>query len=565
MSLKSFSLLRNDDGIEYSLGVLCLVVYSGTLFFPLLDKDAAHHANIALHMFQTGDYISLVDRGRDYLDKPHLLFWTTLFSFKIFGISTVAHRLPAILFALLSVYCTYKLSRHLSGRATAKIAAIILATAQAFVLSISDARMETPLTAAMIFGLWQLILYTDKYKFVNLLLGMLGIAVAFSTKGWLGPVIVFIALFFYILLNRKWRVFAQFKTWLFIPLFFVFISPILYAYYLQYDLHPEKLIRGRDHISGVAFILWDQLFERYKGFNEGGRYSNPFFLYHTFLWAFFPWCIAAYIAIIYWFRRMFWLKKWKHPVNFAVLAFVFVLVTLSFSKFKMPHYIIMLFPLAAVFTAPYLRHVLSFRKGVKLFFPLQLLFVILVPLASIVLNFYFFRPDSWIIYLCCAILLGFLVWLFINHSLQKGMKIIYLSAAVSLLFNFLLFYNFFPQLLTYQAGNEITKQIKEKNIQIPDEKIRLLESNAHSFDFYRGHVHPSMTIADLLKDFSLLKDNYFLLNKAQRDELQNLGYRVETVVSQKDYNVAKVSLRFLNPDTRVRRLDTLMLAKIHKK
>ena len=126
---------------------------------------------LLLHMYQTGDYTSLVDRGKDYLDKPHLLFWTTLISFKIFGVTTVAHRLPAILFALISVYSSYKLMRHLSDRTTARIAAIILATAQAFVLSISDARMETPLTAGMIFGLWQLILYTDKNKFVNLFIG----------------------------------------------------------------------------------------------------------------------------------------------------------------------------------------------------------------------------------------------------------------------------------------------------------------------------------------------------------------------------------------------------------
>ena len=117
----TFSPLRNDKRIEFIIGFLCVVVYSGSLFFPLLDKDAAHHANIALHMYQTGDYFSLVDRGNDYLDKPHFLFWTTLAFFKIFGVTTVAHRLPAVLFALASVYCTYQLTRHLTNRSTARI------------------------------------------------------------------------------------------------------------------------------------------------------------------------------------------------------------------------------------------------------------------------------------------------------------------------------------------------------------------------------------------------------------------------------------------------------------
>src|SRR5215207_1774125 len=144
--------LENNHSLQYAIGLLTLVVYAGALMFPLMDKAAAHHANIALNMYEHNNYVDLVDRGSDYLDKPHLLFWTSLISFKIFGINTFAHRLPAVLFALLLVYSTYKLARHLSNISTARIAALMLATAQAFVLSIVDARMETPLTAGIIFG-----------------------------------------------------------------------------------------------------------------------------------------------------------------------------------------------------------------------------------------------------------------------------------------------------------------------------------------------------------------------------------------------------------------------------
>jgi len=564
MVKSSYSLLRNDNLIEIIIGVFCLLVYTGTLFFPLLDKDAAHHANIALHMYQTGDYLSLMDRGKDYLDKPHLLFWTSLISFKIFGVNTFAHRLPALLFALLSVYSTYQLTRHLTDRTSARIAAIILGTAQSFVLSIMDARMETPLTAGVIFGLWQWVVYIDKRKLLNLLSGTVGVALAFSTKGWLGPVIVFIALFFHILLNNHWRIFSMPKTWLFVPLFFVLISPILYAYYVQYDLHPEKLIRGRSNISGIQFILWGQLFERYKGFDEGGRYSDPFFLYHTFLWAFFPWCIAAYIAILFWMRRMFGLKKWKSPVNFAVLAFVFILVALSFSKFKMPHYIIMLFPLATLFTAPYLRHVLSFRTGIKLFFPIQMTFAVIAVLMGAALNYYFFKPISLFQLTMGPLLFAGLLWLLLNRSLKKGIKIIYISAVASLLFNFLLNYNFFPQLLKYQGGNEMAKKMKKNDLVIPDQQIMLIENNAHSFDFYRGYCHAvAPSIEELKNNYQQIKQNYFLVNRDNKNKLQAEGFRVETVISQKDYNVAKVSLKFLNPSTREKKMDTLMLVKIY--
>jgi 4-amino-4-deoxy-L-arabinose transferase-like glycosyltransferase len=556
--------LKSDNRIEWLIGILCVVVYTGTLFFPLLDKDAAHHANIALHMQQTGDYFSLVDRDKDYLDKPHLLFWLSAGMFKIFGVTTIAHRLPAMLFALLSVYSVYKLTKHLSDRPTARIAAIIIATAQAFVLSIMDARMETPLTASIIFGLWQLIVYVDKRKLINIVLGTLGIAAAFSTKGWLGPVVMFISVFFYILLTRNWSVFAQWKTWLFIPLFFIFISPVLYAYYLQYDLHPEKIIRGRDNNSGVRFILWGQLFERYKGFDEGGRYSDPAFLLHTFLWAFFPWCIIAYTAVAYWLRKMFWLKEWKHPANFAVLSFTLILVALSFSKFKMPHYLIMLFPLAAIFTAFYLRQIITNVKAIKLFFPLQIVFAVLVVAVTMAINFYCFKPTNWIIYLLAAVLLSIFVWMLLNKSLQKGMKLIYISAFVSLLFNFLMNYNFFPQLLKYQAGNEMAKQMKETKMNIPDSSIMLIETHAHSFDYYLGYVHKVLPKEEFEQLYPAQSEKYFFIGKRDKDSLQLKGYRFEPIISQPDYNVAKVKLKFLNPKTRALKMDTLFLARIYK-
>ena len=554
-----------NDVTAYLAGFLCLLVYAGSLLFPLMDKDAAHHANIALRMYEHNDYVSLVDRGNDYLDKPHFLFWTSLVSFKIFGINTFAHRFPALLFALLSLFSTYRLALHLSNKQTARLAALMLATAQAFVLSVVDARMETPLTAGIIFGLWHLIVYIDKQKWLNLILAALGAAIAFSTKGWLGPVIMFSAGFFHLALQRKWRVLISPKTWVFIPLFFLMISPVLYAYYLQYDLHPEKVIRGQSNRSGIYFILWDQLFERYKGFDEGGRNSHYFFLYHTFLWAFFPWCIFAYAGLVFWIRRMVMKRKWRHPFNFAALAFAFLLVTISFSKFKMPHYIIMLLPLAALFTAPYVRYILSTTKGIRIYYPIQFVLTILVLLVTLALNFYFFPPVNIMVWVAGIILLFSFGLLLARRFYNRAYKIVFMSAGVALVFNFFLMYNFFPQLLTYQGGNEMVKRMEKEQIHVVDSSIILLEPNAHSFDFYRNRNHPLIDVAYLEKNYDQLKDNYFLLTRSFRDHLDRVGFRVEPLISQPDYNVATIRLSFLNPATRTERADTLMLARVYRK
>ena len=84
--------------VEITLVVVLSLTYIGGLFIPLMHNDAAHHANIAVHMFNTGDYVNLVDRGNDYLDKPHFLFWSAAFFYQLFGVNPFAYKLTSFLF-----------------------------------------------------------------------------------------------------------------------------------------------------------------------------------------------------------------------------------------------------------------------------------------------------------------------------------------------------------------------------------------------------------------------------------------------------------------------------------
>ncbi|HYD92565.1 MAG TPA: glycosyltransferase family 39 protein, partial [Flavobacterium sp.] len=422
------------------------------------------------------------------------------------------HRLPHLLFALISIYSVYKLTKYLSDKTTAKLAAAMLATAQAFILSITDARMETPLSAAIIFSIWQLIVYIDKRKLINILLAAFGTAIAFSTKGWLGPVLIFLSGFFYIVLNKKWNLFASLKTWSFIPLFALFISPVLYAYYLQFDLHPEKIIRGEGGRSGIRFILWDQLFERASGFDVKKRHSGYFFLYHTFLWSFFPWSVFAYVALVFWLRRMFYLRKWKSKFHFATLTFGFILFAISFSQFKMPHYTVMLLPLAALFTAPYVRLIMPTTKATRFFYPLQVSFVGLILLLTVLLNFYFFQPHNVFIWIAGITLLLLLLGYLFGKRDSRPVRIIYLSVGPALVANFFLNYNVFPNLTKFQAGQELVKLVKKNNLEIPKEKLILLDHHAHSFDFYMGRNHKKLEGPLFARAYPHVKDCYFLVS-----------------------------------------------------
>ena len=106
--------------------------------------------------------------------------------------------------------------------------------------------------------------------------------------------------------------------------------------------------------------------------------------------------------------------------------------------------------------------------------------------------------------------------------------------------------------------------MQEKNIAIPDSEIVVVESGAHSFDFYRKHNHRIAETDVFLKEYPSMKDKYFLISNRIKGFLITKGYNVEPVISHLDYNVTTVQLKFLNPATRIKNCDTLMLAKIYR-
>ncbi|MBK5270041.1 MAG: glycosyltransferase family 39 protein, partial [Bacteroidia bacterium] len=144
-----------SDRIYKLLFALLGFVYIIGLFVPLMDNDSAHHADIALHMYLTGDYVNLIDHAGDYLDKPHLHFWLCAFSYKIFGVTSFAYKFPSFVFTAWGTYCTYRLGKTLYNSETGKLAALIVASSFAYILANNDVRMDAILTSCIVFSIWQ--------------------------------------------------------------------------------------------------------------------------------------------------------------------------------------------------------------------------------------------------------------------------------------------------------------------------------------------------------------------------------------------------------------------------
>ncbi|MDZ4794747.1 MAG: glycosyltransferase family 39 protein [Bacteroidota bacterium] len=542
------------DRIYKLLFALIGLVYIIGLFVPLMDNDSAHHANIALHMYLTGDYVSLVDHAGNYLDKPHLHFWLSAFSYKLFGVTSFAYKFPSFLFTILGTYSTYQLGKALYNTEVGKLSALIASSSFAYMLANNDVRMDAILTACIAFSVCQLVLFIQHKKIVNIAGAAAGLALGFCTKGHIAVFLPAMAALFYILYRKEWNLFLNWKWLLLLVLFALFISPVVYCYYLQYNLHPEIVVRGKDHINGVKFILLNQSVERFSGgMGSDGKHDYFFFL-HSFLWAFGPWSILAYTALAGKLKNLAQRKsEWLTSGVFIIMVLI-----VSFSGFKLPHYLNIVFPTTAVMTAAFIINRQTGPKWPRRIFVIQLVLIGLLLLVVTTINSWAFPVNNmWVIaavVLLLAIVLYFIKSAAYNH-LQKAVAA---SVATMVLCFFLLNSNFYPKLLTYQGGNKLA--IGTKGAIKPQDVYFWKEMQSSSFSFYTASVRQQFANTVLQPG----KTSWLLYDITMEKEILDAGYQLSHPVETLDYEITKLDIKFLNPEKREKQCTRMVLAQISK-
>lgn len=540
---------------------LVVLVYIVGLFATLFENDSAQFAVMAMRMVQENDFINLFKGSEEYLDKPHLHYWLAALSFKIFGIYDWAYRIPALLATLLGAYSCFGLGKLLYNNDVGRFSALIFMTAQTIVLSVIDVRTDAVLTGFTIFSIWQLVAYVEKGHLSHIFLGALGAGLAFSTKGQIAVLVIGICLLCHLAYTRKWERLTNWKVLIALIVFAITISPMLYAYYQQFDLHPEKVIRGRNDRSGIFFILWEQSFERLSGEGHGKNSSDFFFFFHTFLWVFLPWTVLAIFAI--WWRAKTFVKiKFRYRKNFEFLTFggiVIVFFIISFAQFKLPHYLNIITPLYAILTASYLHRLYESEKGreIKLLLGVQYFILSVVFIMVLLICFYVFKHESiWNYILLFAVLI--VTTYFCLKQEAYYMRIITLSVCSSLLVNFVLNGHFYPELLKYQAGSTMAIKAAQNNVNV-DKIYKLGEFHTWALDFYNREPIKITTLTEL----SDKKDVWVYVSEKDLQKLKSSGFDWNKQISVDQFRITRLTLKFLDPATRYKKLGKRYLVHLY--
>ncbi|MEO6980904.1 MAG: glycosyltransferase family 39 protein, partial [Mucilaginibacter sp.] len=320
------------------LFVLALAVNFAGINVNFFTDDPGLYAAIAKTLLYKKDFFELYTYNQDWLDKPHFPFWMVLASFKLFGVSVWAYRLPALLFFTLSLVYTWLLARKYYGWQVAFAAVMILMTAMQVLLSNTDTRAEPYLMALIPGAIYHIAKLHERYSFGQLLMAALLTACAVMTKGIFVIIAIYGALLGQLIFQKQFKQVFKLKWPALGVLTIIFILPELYALYTQFDLHPERTVFGRHNVSGIKWFLWDSQFGRFinSGPISRAETGSKFFYLHTLLWAFAPWCLVFYYAIFKNIKQIVGGKKLAE--YYTISGGLLLLLLFSLSGFQLPFY-----------------------------------------------------------------------------------------------------------------------------------------------------------------------------------------------------------------------------------
>lgn len=533
--------------------VLAIAVLATGLPVDIMDVDAAQYASISREMLQSGEFLQVLHRGGDYLDKPPLLFWTSAASFSLFGFCNAAYKLSSFLAILLAAYSIYRLVLIHYDRESGKLAALVFLSSVAVLLVANDVRTDTLLIGFATFSVWQAAAYFDTRKLVNAAGFGAGIGLAMLAKGPIGLVLPAAAIGWHVIQKKAWKRIAD-PAWLLSLLVIILVLlPMCWGLYHQYDLHPEKVLNGKTGISGLRFFFWEQSFGRITGESSWENDTGFFFFLHTFLWAFLPWAPVFLMMILHAIRSA-WKRdgsRFRFREGFLMGAFVIPFIALSLSRYKLPHYIYITLPFGAAMTAIYLLR-LSRTLAKR-----NLNILVIIQWAIWIFSLFFFTwlaafafPGNaiapWILAAC---LVGLTVYGWVKTR-RPARRVILLAMGSFCMVALALNAVFYPNLLKYQAGSQAGKWLTDN---APgNSEVVAFANSPNSLDYYSGQYRREVKDIEELASIADRTDNPVVIftDDEGLGEIRRMDRKFQILFSTADFHVTWVSMKFLDPRRR---------------
>lgn len=348
---------RSPEFLFFFVAVWTAVVMFGTIpFGDLSGYDDAAYTHEARAMLQSGDFWTMSLNGSPDFDKPPLFIWLLAASFKIFGATDFAAKVPGVLLGWATVILVYFLAKELfsndsedsSRRQWLPVLAMLsLATTQYFLKYSSHAMTDVPFAFFFTLAVY---FYARSWKNGYFLLAS-GIATGLATltrspMGLFPLGIIVLHLFF----TRRWKQLFSFyfsgcvvlallipATW-YVREYSLFGDVFVNWHFGNFLAHSAAAAKSRD---GWERFLW---------------YFEYFFL---IVKLYFPWFPLMFYGLFLSFRKLRNSRFSAPAESLLIVWFFVVLIPFSLAESKVLRYILPVFPAFAILSAYALHRLLT--------------------------------------------------------------------------------------------------------------------------------------------------------------------------------------------------------------
>jgi 4-amino-4-deoxy-L-arabinose transferase-like glycosyltransferase len=331
-------------------GFCAFLFFYGLGQFGLIGADEPRYAQVAREMLEHHDWVTPTLGGHAWLEKPPLYYWQAMLAFSVFGVSDVTARIPSAIDATLLIVAVYVFFRRFR-RGVEVDAALITASCAGMIGYARAASTDMPLTAAFAIGMLAWWAWRENGKRLYLAAFYVFMALGMLAKGPVAPVLAGFVIVVFAAATREWRVIWR-TLW--VPGILLFCGVGL-PWYVAVQMRNPQFFR--------EFILEHNL-ARFS--TNLYHHPEPFWYYvPVTALALVPWVVFV-IAAITESLRVWWRERGAPfspnlELQFRVFACCWLFVPIlffSFSRSKLPGYILPAVPAGAVLLADYLlRHI----------------------------------------------------------------------------------------------------------------------------------------------------------------------------------------------------------------
>ncbi len=329
-----------ERGWAVFLALICLVILLANLGgAALFEPDEGRNAEKAREILVLNDWVTPHHNFLPTLDKPMGFYWPVALSFKLFGISEWAARLPSVLAAMGCLLLVYRFARRQWGFQAALWSCLVLVTSVEFFLFARLVIFDMSLTfflALALFSFYSAAAASDprsRLMHSAIMYGAMGVGTLL--KGPIAVVIPGMVVFVFLLFTRQWGLLARLSVLRGALLYFVIVAP----WYIWTEAENPGYLR---------YFLLEEHFLRYVT-PQFNRREGWYYFFLVLAAGFLPWSLLLPQMVKNFYRGSFdranlFLALW------TLLPFIFF----SLSSSKLPHYILPIFPALALLTGRFI-------------------------------------------------------------------------------------------------------------------------------------------------------------------------------------------------------------------